>query len=124
MRITVIPRDIQPGDVLDLMDDDMDIVPVPVESVEKVRVANRTAYRVHLIEGEPFLLTPGSSIVVDRPNPFQPGDWALHVSNTLDSRPVASVEGDMIRLRIGSIVTDPVPASNYHRIPTKETTDA
>lgn len=50
-------------------------------------------------------------------NLFQPGDRALHKSGTLDSRPVESVEGNMIRLRIGTIVSDPVPASNYTRIP-------
>ncbi|MDP9820421.1 hypothetical protein [Nocardioides massiliensis] len=54
------------------------------------------------------------------PNDFQPGDMALHVNNQLDARPVESVEGEFIRLRIGSLVTDPVPASNYHRIPSSE----
>lgn len=50
-------------------------------------------------------------------NPFQPGDLADHLSGRLDPRPVESVEGAFIRLRIGSVVTDPVPASNYRRIP-------
>lgn len=53
-------------------------------------------------------------------NEFQPGDRALHKNNQLDPRPVEAVEGDTIRLRIGSIVTDPVPAENYHRIPMKD----
>lgn len=50
---------------------------------------------------------------------FQPGDRALHKYRELDSRPVESVslDGKMIRLRIGTIVTDPVPAANYRRIP-------
>lgn len=47
---------------------------------------------------------------------FKPGDMALHKSYSLDARPVESVEGNKIRLRIGDIVTDPVPASNYVRI--------
>lgn len=50
-------------------------------------------------------------------NPFKPGDMALHINNQLDARPVESVEGDTICLRIGSIVTEPVPASNYVRLP-------
>lgn len=52
-------------------------------------------------------------------NPFQPGDLADHKSGQLDPRPVESVEGEFIRLRIGTLVTDPVPASNYRRIPCK-----
>lgn len=55
-------------------------------------------------------------------NPFQPGDRALHKDGHLDSRPVESVHGPYIRLRIGSVVTDPVPASNYRRIPTPKET--
>lgn len=53
-------------------------------------------------------------------NPFQPGDRALHKSGSLDSRPVEAVEGSMIRLRIGTLVTDPVPAANYIRVPRRE----
>ena len=53
-------------------------------------------------------------------NPFKPGDLALHKNNQLDARPVEVVEGDQIRLRIGSIVTDFIPASNYIRIPKKD----
>lgn len=49
-------------------------------------------------------------------NGFQPGDMALHKNNQLDARPVESVEGDTIRLRIGSVVTSPVPAANYTRV--------
>jgi hypothetical protein len=49
-------------------------------------------------------------------NPFKPGDRALHRSGTLDSRVVESVEGDMIRLRIGDLVTEPLPARRYRRI--------
>ena len=52
-------------------------------------------------------------------NPFEVGDLALHINNQLDARPVEAVEGDKIRLRIGSLVTEPIPASNYHRIPAK-----
>lgn len=51
---------------------------------------------------------------------FQPGDLADHKSRQLDPRPVESVEGDFIRLRIGSLVTDPVPASSYDRIPRED----
>lgn len=54
------------------------------------------------------------------PNPFQPGDLALHVNNQLDARPVETVEGDSICLRIGTVVTPPLPASNYHRIERSE----
>ena len=50
-------------------------------------------------------------------NPFQVGDLADHKSKELDPRPVAAVEGDMIRLDIMGHVTDPVPAVNYERIP-------
>ena len=53
-------------------------------------------------------------------NQFQPGDYADHKSGTLDPRPVESVEGDTIRLRIGTVVTDPLPAANYRRIPKDE----
>lgn len=49
---------------------------------------------------------------------FKPGDMALHKSNTLDARPVESVEGRMIRLRIGSVITDPIPAANYWNVTT------
>lgn len=49
-------------------------------------------------------------------NPFKPGDLADHKFRDLAPRPVESVEGDMIRLRIGTLVTDPVPAANYDRI--------
>lgn len=44
---------------------------------------------------------------------FKVGDLALHKNNQLDSRLVAAVEGKNIRLQIGTIITDPVPASNY-----------
>lgn len=47
---------------------------------------------------------------------FKVGDLALHKNNRLDARPVAAVEGDMIRLQIGTIVAGPFPAANYHRI--------
>lgn len=50
-------------------------------------------------------------------NRFQVGDMADHKSGPLDPRPVEAVDGRFIRLRIGSVVTDPVPASNYRRIP-------
>lgn len=48
---------------------------------------------------------------------FQVGDLAEHKYQELDARPVASVEGTKIRLRIGTLVTGPVPMSNYRRIP-------
>ena len=48
---------------------------------------------------------------------FQPGDRALHKNNQLDSREVVEVIGTKITLRIGTVVTDPVPMSNYWRIP-------
>lgn len=51
-------------------------------------------------------------------NPFRRGDRALHKSNQLDSRPVAKVEGNKIYLQINTLVTDPVPASNYIRVAT------
>lgn len=41
--------------------------------------------------------------------------WALHKSGDLDSRPVAEVseDGTQIKLRIHTLVTDWMPASNY-----------
>lgn len=50
-------------------------------------------------------------------NPFQVGDRADHKTGQLDPRPVAAVEGEMIRLDILGTITDPVPAANYDRIP-------
>lgn len=50
-------------------------------------------------------------------NPFKPGDMAVHKSNTLDARPVESVDGDNIILRIGTVLTPPLPHTNYRRIP-------
>lgn len=43
------------------------------------------------------------------------GQSADHKSRSLDPRPVAEVsdDGKMIRLQIGTILTDWVPASNY-----------
>lgn len=55
-------------------------------------------------------------------NPFQPGDWALHKSNQLDAREVASVDGDTIQLRIGDRLTPPVRAANYDRVRTADGT--
>lgn len=49
-------------------------------------------------------------------NPFEVGDMALHVGNHLDARPVAGVEGDTIRLQIGTLITEPVPAANYTKV--------
>lgn len=46
-------------------------------------------------------------------NPFQPGDMALHKNNQLDAREVAYVGGSLIRLRIGDLITEAVPADNY-----------
>lgn len=54
-------------------------------------------------------------------NPFRPGDLADHLSGQLDPVPVESVDGDTIRLRIGDLVTEPVPASDYRRIPVMNT---
>lgn len=52
---------------------------------------------------------------------FQPGDLAEHKvrDGILDPRPVhaVSANGRWLKLLIGSHVTDPVPASNYRRIP-------
>jgi hypothetical protein len=53
---------------------------------------------------------------------FEVGDLAEHKFRNLDARPVHSVEGTRIRLYIGgtgpkTVVTDPVPASNYRRVP-------
>lgn len=55
---------------------------------------------------------------------FQPGDLADHKSGSLDPRPVESVDGDFICLRIGSVVTEPLPASNYRRIARRAQKDA
>lgn len=57
-------------------------------------------------------------------NRFKPGDLADHKSGRLDPRPVESVIGNSICLRIGTVVTDPVPASNYRRIPRPTTRKA
>lgn len=43
------------------------------------------------------------------------GDFADHKSRTLDPRPVAEVsdDGKKVRLQIGTVVTDWIPAKNY-----------
>lgn len=43
------------------------------------------------------------------------GDWADHKSGTLDPRPVAEVseDGKQIKIKIHTLVTDWLPASNY-----------
>lgn len=43
------------------------------------------------------------------------GAWALHVGGHLDSREVVEVSENKkaIKLRIGTLVTDWLPASNY-----------
>ncbi|AWN04706.1 hypothetical protein HOT29_gp088 [Microbacterium phage Squash] len=43
------------------------------------------------------------------------GAWALHVGGHLDSREVVEVSKNKraIKLRIGTLVTDWLPASNY-----------
>lgn len=45
----------------------------------------------------------------------QVGDRADHKSRSLDPRPVAEVseDGKQIRLQIGTIITDWLPARNY-----------
>lgn len=43
----------------------------------------------------------------------RPGDLAVHKALDLDPRPVAAVEGEMIRLQIGGLVTEPIPAAAY-----------
>lgn len=50
---------------------------------------------------------------------FQVGDYADHKYADLDPRPVVAVEGTKIRLQIGTVITDPVPMSNYRRIPAR-----
>lgn len=57
-------------------------------------------------------------------NPFKVGDFAEHKYRDLDARRVESVEGGTIRLLIGTLVTDPVPASHYRRIPAARREDA
>lgn len=49
---------------------------------------------------------------------FKVGDLADHRSGTLDPRPVEEVseDGKSIRLRIGTIVTDWLPAKNYKNL--------
>lgn len=56
---------------------------------------------------------------IANPSDWRVGDRALHVGNHLDSRPVAEIldGGRRLRLQIGDVVTDPVPAANYLRIP-------
>lgn len=77
-KTTIMPRDLQPGDVVTKMTRDLAFVDVPVEHVEKVRAGKRTAYRVHLDvatlpedlqdrpEFRPFILQPGAPIDVIR----------------------------------------------------------
>lgn len=50
-------------------------------------------------------------------NPFQVGDYAEHKTRDLDAREVAAVEGPYLRLQIGDLVTEPVLAAYYERIP-------
>lgn len=67
MRINVKPRDIKPGDKIDQLDyDTMGVSVVAVTSVEKVRVNNNIAYRVHLAQGKPFVVSPGVLTTVER----------------------------------------------------------
>lgn len=47
-RIRILPRDIQPGDVIDRMNHDIEIVPATVEKVVKVHARpGHTAYKVY-----------------------------------------------------------------------------
>ena len=50
-------------------------------------------------------------------NPFRIGDRADHKSGTLDTRPVVAVKGAKIRIGIGTLASDWLPAANYRRIP-------
>lgn len=81
-RITVLPRDLKPGDKIDRMTRDMEIVPGTVSEVLKVRRGNRTAYKVYLAEYAalpdnrkpwaqnkhlvPFMLAPTAKVTVER----------------------------------------------------------
>lgn len=48
-------------------------------------------------------------------NPFRVGDRADHWSGRLDPRPVVAVKRSRIRLQIGALVTDWIPANLYTR---------
>lgn len=82
MRTTVLPRDIKPGDKIDRLDKDMEIVQATVKEVLKVRRLGRTAYKVYVVEYDdlpsnrkswaeykhlvPFTLQPTQRIIVER----------------------------------------------------------
>lgn len=82
MRTIVLPRDIKPGDKIDRVDLDMQMVLGTVREVQKIRQHERTVYKVFLTEHDdlpdnrkswavnrhlvPFLLYPTSKVMVER----------------------------------------------------------
>lgn len=46
--INVLPRDLKPGDVIDRVNSDLDVVPATIVRVQKIRQFERTVYRVYL----------------------------------------------------------------------------
>lgn len=81
-RQKILPRDLKPGDKIDRMNRDFDIVTVTVSKVEKVRRFGHTVYRVSLAEFDalpsnqrpwaesrhlsPFILQPRDKVEVER----------------------------------------------------------
>jgi hypothetical protein len=81
-RHVVLPRDMEPGDKIDRIDKDLNIVTATVSKVEKVRRFNSTCYRVSLKEFDelpshqrpwsgnrhlsPFILQPRQKMAVER----------------------------------------------------------
>lgn len=82
MRTQVPPRDIKPGDKIDRLTKDLDVVQATIREVKKVRQYNQTNYKVYLAEQadvpegqrgwaehrhlSPFLLRPTSTVIVER----------------------------------------------------------
>jgi hypothetical protein len=81
-RTTVIPRDLRPGDRVDRVDLDLNVVQATVREVKKVSRFGSTAYKVYLEEQadvpegqrgwaehrhlSPFVLMPRARVAVER----------------------------------------------------------
>lgn len=65
MRLTVKPRDLRPGDLIPLADDDLFVQDVPVETVEKIRPGGATRYKVTLSGStQPLYFAPSANITI------------------------------------------------------------
>ena len=78
----VLPRDLEPGDKIDRVDRNLDVVTATIKEVKKVRRFERTVYKVYLVEADqvpetqqgwaehrhlsPFILRPTQKVQVTR----------------------------------------------------------